>query len=161
VKSACTIVCAYFHAHIYLDVVMHEIVRRAPGNRRGGVDVSRKRRKLMPWLDDSSGDPESSSSDALLSLSLLEDFESLVDSGNFDSMPSIHNFLDAVSPLLHESNSDSSFADPQSLYHRIQSTMVRALDHSRNQATIVKEENRKKKESHSVSVGDLLVSAAL
>jgi hypothetical protein len=126
---------------------MHEVIRRKPG---GNVS-SRKRRDIKPTASGSSAQA-GPVPHTLKFLSTLEDFETLVQAGPLDSLPSIHNLLDEATPLLSAFDDIGPSDAPTSLYGRLQSTILRTLDRSHAQAKVSKEAKRKKKESHSVSV---------
>jgi hypothetical protein len=72
----------------------------------------------------------------------------MVDTGSFDSLPSIPHFIDGIQPLLDDDESTTSPA----FFTRVRDALFKKLDHDQEKSAADKAEKKKRKETHSVTV---------
>jgi hypothetical protein len=82
----------------------------------------------------------------------LDNLESMVDTGSFDSLPSLPQIIDDIQPLLDDEES-ADVTTSQELFTRLRAALMKKLDHDQEANAADKAEKKKRKETHSVTVG--------
>jgi hypothetical protein len=94
---------------------------------------------------------QSSSPSSFPPIISLDDLESMVDTGSFDTIPSLPQIIDGIEPLLNDEESENDTAS-QELFSRLRVALLKKMDHDRERDAAEKAEKKKRKETHSVTV---------
>jgi hypothetical protein len=143
---------ATFTHYATVAVIHKEVVRKRNGA-RSSVMTRLGHRQLAPTLALGLAPPDPSASSSASSFpptSALDELESMVDMGSFESMPSLPSIIETMQPLLDDDES----VDAGELFTRFRAALVKKLGHDQEKSATDKAENKRRKETHSVTVID-------
>jgi hypothetical protein len=141
-------------AHYSTVAVVHKQVVRKRGGGRSSIVTLLGRRSPGPSLAASTSSlhlAQSTSPSSSTPVLSLDELESMVDTGSFDSLPSLPHILEGIQPLLDDEEY-TDIATSQDLFTRLRAALLKKLDHDQEKSAADKAEKKKRKETHSVTV---------
>jgi hypothetical protein len=149
-SNATRTICTHY---LTVAVVHKEVVRKLNGT-RSSIVTRLGHRKLATGPNLGLVPPDISTSASASSstpTSALDQLESMVDMGSFDSMHSLPSIIDNMQPLLDDDESADE-TSARELFTRLRAALLKKLGHDEEKNAEDKAEKKKRKETHSVTV---------